>query len=198
MRAADGALSSHSCHVSGRGIDSHDFLTAHFELHTATVTGSGSIHATTRSGEVLIFETQGTIIKPELLDCKLIERHKSPLATQQGSLDVRLIKGGFLLHHSDGTFAFYNQTFQSRPEVFTRSPIKRAEDVSPFAEVRLASTGTSLVLARVPGSSTAVALIEVLNPYMKSDSMFDVSWLSSLRMPLFLIGFVCVVMYQVY
>jgi hypothetical protein len=81
---------------------------AHFEVHTATVAGSGAIHATTRSGEVLIFETQGTIIKPELLECKLTERHKSDLVTNHDKLDVRSIKGGLLLHSSDGTFTFYN------------------------------------------------------------------------------------------
>ncbi len=87
------------------------------------------------------------------------------------------------------------------PEIYIPSrkfPDGEQVDNSPIAEAKLASTGTSFVLARVPGTKEELALFEVLNPYSKSEPFFDVSWLSSLRMPLFLIGFVCVIFYQVY
>lgn len=92
-------------------MDTYDFARAYFDTHV-----SGTIYAVTVKGEVLIFETVGSLVKPDFYECKLIQKFKSKASTNgQHPIDFRLLKSGLLLHHGDGSLELYNLTNDAAP-----------------------------------------------------------------------------------
>jgi len=62
----------------------------------------------------------------------------------------------------------------------------------------LYSSGSTLVLTRVPGFSSQLQLVDCLNPQVKQDSFFGVGdSFSNLRLPIFLVALGLVILYQI-
>ena len=89
-----------SCQVGGEGIDTYNFVSAHFDPHNI-----GTLFGLTLSGDILVFSTTGSSLRTEPYECKLVRK---VIISSSEMRDIRPIKNGLLLQSSDGSFEHYN------------------------------------------------------------------------------------------
>lgn len=172
----------------------------------------------TVKGEVLVFETVGSLVKSDYYECKLVHKfktkHSQDLNGNVSAVDFRLMKSGLVIHHSDGTFELYNLTNEAislqlqSPEIYhSKMPVNKGKqsqkllDMTDFSRVtdyRVMALGSQYVVARVPGTRAHLVMVEIAQPYLRQDAFFDVGTLNNFKIPMFLIAFAIVVTYQVY
>ena len=91
------------CQIAGEGVDKYEIHSAKFDSGNG-----GVIYAITKSGEIMVLETQvqgGG-------GCKVVSKIQSGFVDMKHEMrfDITPVKQGLVIHTSNGQFEYYNMT----------------------------------------------------------------------------------------